>query len=292
MPNLTIQAGLRWEAQVEPIRSRRPTRSSSPASSARRSTDRPSPRTETSRPTGICGSLVWGSPTTVEGRQDRLSGNIGLFYAGSPGSPWPRPARPTAASARRSTAVSSRETLSTPYATDSGLRDRHPRPSGRLRHLQRLQNPRTMAWSASVEKEVLPSWAVLLKYNYAKTTHLTRFVNRNAAELGSPWSTGLDPRPRRRGRHQRRRAVDHGRVQRAEQVLGLDPRRDKAFFGPRRIPGQLHVLQGQVGRRQRAGPIHPPVRGGSTRTLPTRRRSSRRSGAIPTGTSGIASTPT
>jgi hypothetical protein len=32
---------------------------------------------------------------------------------------------------------------------------------------------------------------VLLKYNYAKGEHITRFVDRNAAELGAPWSTGI-----------------------------------------------------------------------------------------------------
>ena len=56
-----------------------------------------------------------------------------------------------------------------------------------------FQNPRTFAWSASAEREVMNGLAFLLKYNYAKTTHLTRFVDRNAAELGSPWSTGLAP---------------------------------------------------------------------------------------------------
>ncbi|MGE5275925.1 MAG: TonB-dependent receptor domain-containing protein, partial [Acidobacteriota bacterium] len=54
-----------------------------------------------------------------------------------------------------------------------------------------FQNPRTIAWSLSAEHEVITNLALLLKYNWADTKHLTRFVNRNAAELGSPWSTGL-----------------------------------------------------------------------------------------------------
>jgi hypothetical protein len=54
-----------------------------------------------------------------------------------------------------------------------------------------FQNPRTTAWSISGEHEIITNLALLLRYNMADTKHLTRFVNRNAAELGSPWSTGL-----------------------------------------------------------------------------------------------------
>jgi hypothetical protein len=55
-----------------------------------------------------------------------------------------------------------------------------------------FQNPRTVAASVGLEREVLKDYGILLKFNYAKTTHLTRFVNRNDALLGSPWSTGLN----------------------------------------------------------------------------------------------------
>lgn len=56
-----------------------------------------------------------------------------------------------------------------------------------------FENPKTLALSASVEHEVVEDLALLLKYNYAKTDHLTRFVNRNDPLLGSPWSFGLPP---------------------------------------------------------------------------------------------------
>jgi Carboxypeptidase regulatory-like domain/TonB-dependent Receptor Plug Domain len=58
---------------------------------------------------------------------------------------------------------------------------------------QNFQNPRTTSASLSYEREVIPDLAVLVKYNYAKTDHITRFVNRNDPLLGSPWSTGLPP---------------------------------------------------------------------------------------------------
>jgi hypothetical protein len=55
------------------------------------------------------------------------------------------------------------------------------------------QTPRTTATSISWEREVAPALAVLVKGNYAKTDHITRFINRNDARFGSPWSSGLPP---------------------------------------------------------------------------------------------------
>ena len=56
-----------------------------------------------------------------------------------------------------------------------------------------FQNPRTFATALSWESELIHDWAFLAKANYAKTDHITRFVNRNDPKLGSPWSTGLPP---------------------------------------------------------------------------------------------------
>lgn len=55
------------------------------------------------------------------------------------------------------------------------------------------QTPRTTATSLSYEREVWTGTAALLKLNYAKTDHITRFTNRNDPRLGSPWSSGLPP---------------------------------------------------------------------------------------------------
>ena len=54
-----------------------------------------------------------------------------------------------------------------------------------------FKNPRTTSLGASWEKELIQDYAFLVKYNYAKGSHITRFVNRNDPGLGSPWSTGL-----------------------------------------------------------------------------------------------------
>jgi hypothetical protein len=60
-----------------------------------------------------------------------------------------------------------------------------------------FENPRTNAFSAGVEREILPGLAGILKFNYAKGEHITRFLNSNDPLLVSPtatagpWSTGL-----------------------------------------------------------------------------------------------------
>ena len=46
-----------------------------------------------------------------------------------------------------------------------------------------FKNPRTIQYSASVEREIAPFTSFLVAYNYAKSTRLTRFVNRNDPRL-------------------------------------------------------------------------------------------------------------
>ncbi len=56
-----------------------------------------------------------------------------------------------------------------------------------------FRNPRTTAFAVAVERQVATNVSLLLKYNYAETDYLTRFANRNDPLLGSPWGTGLAP---------------------------------------------------------------------------------------------------
>ncbi len=46
-----------------------------------------------------------------------------------------------------------------------------------------FKNPRTIQYSASIEREIFKDTSLLVAYNYAKSTRLTRFVNRNDARL-------------------------------------------------------------------------------------------------------------
>lgn len=63
-----------------------------------------------------------------------------------------------------------------------------------------FQNPRTTAAAIAVEHLIKPNLVGLVKFNWAETDDLTRFVNRNDPLLSSdpsnglgPWSTGLGP---------------------------------------------------------------------------------------------------
>ncbi len=56
---------------------------------------------------------------------------------------------------------------------------------------ENFQNPRTTAASLTYERQIGSDMSLLLKYNYADTDHLTRFINRNDPAFGSPWSSGL-----------------------------------------------------------------------------------------------------
>ena len=54
-----------------------------------------------------------------------------------------------------------------------------------------FQNPRTTSAALAIEHQAAPNLSLLYKFNYADTDHLTRFVNRNDPLLGSPWTSGL-----------------------------------------------------------------------------------------------------
>lgn len=67
-----------------------------------------------------------------------------------------------------------------------------------------FQNPRTNSASLSWEHELIQDYAFLVKYNYAKGEHITRFTNGNDPLLNAnfvpgctfacgPWSSGLGP---------------------------------------------------------------------------------------------------
>jgi hypothetical protein len=55
-----------------------------------------------------------------------------------------------------------------------------------------FQNARTITATASYERELGAGIAGSITYTFAKTDNLLRFIDRNAAEFGNPWSTGLD----------------------------------------------------------------------------------------------------
>jgi len=56
-----------------------------------------------------------------------------------------------------------------------------------------FQNPRTLNVTLAYERQLGSDLGLLLSYTHARTDHLTRFINRNDGAFGSPWSTGLPP---------------------------------------------------------------------------------------------------
>ncbi|MBK5298752.1 MAG: TonB-dependent receptor [Vicinamibacteria bacterium] len=54
-----------------------------------------------------------------------------------------------------------------------------------------FQNPRTYSGTLSYERELISNLSLFATFTHSKTVHVTRFINRNDAVFGSPWSTGL-----------------------------------------------------------------------------------------------------
>lgn len=54
-----------------------------------------------------------------------------------------------------------------------------------------FRNPRTITATVGYERELMPGLAAGLTYTHARTDHLTRFVNRNDAVFLRPWGSGL-----------------------------------------------------------------------------------------------------
>jgi outer membrane receptor for ferrienterochelin and colicin len=59
-----------------------------------------------------------------------------------------------------------------------------------------FKNPRTLQYSASIEREVAPDLNLLVAYNYAKSTRLTTFINRGDGRL---YAGGVSPFERANG---------------------------------------------------------------------------------------------
>jgi hypothetical protein len=54
-----------------------------------------------------------------------------------------------------------------------------------------FRNPRTWSNTVAYERQVAPDVAAFVSFTHSDTDRITRFINRNDAVFGSPWSTGL-----------------------------------------------------------------------------------------------------
>ncbi|MGA7991738.1 MAG: hypothetical protein WCC53_09935, partial [Thermoanaerobaculia bacterium] len=196
LPNLTIQAGLRWEAQIEPDPITPPSQVfyapfiGKTVNGQQFPSDGtlPSDKSMWQPRLGITWDPSNDGKTVVRA-------NGGLFYARIPGL--------VLASVRSTNGSVGQNIYRDSTFNGFGLTpptypnlvpasqvgapdhpDVHVFPSD-------FQNPKTVAASVGVEREIGKVYGVLFKYNYAHTTHLTNFLNGNDPLLGSPWSTGL-----------------------------------------------------------------------------------------------------
>ena len=124
-----------------------------------------------------------------DGRQV-VRANAGLYYARIPG---------LNLASSRSTDGSRGQTIAagSAFGTLPNYGELLPTPSGDPDHPgvfvfdKDFQNPRTFTATVGYEREVARGLAAGISYTHARTDHLTRFIDGNAAAFGSPWATGL-----------------------------------------------------------------------------------------------------
>jgi outer membrane receptor for ferrienterochelin and colicin len=193
MPNLTVQIGLRWEAQLEPAPITPPSQVFFAPFIGKTVNGQKFPSDGTiPSDTSMWQPRLGVSYDPWNDGKTALRANFGLYYGRIPG---------LVLASTRSTNGSLGQTISAGSAfgtLPASYQDLIPASQiGNPDHPQvyvvstGFRNPRTIAYSVGGEREIVPGWAAGLKYNNAATDFLTRFINRNDPLFGSPWSTGL-----------------------------------------------------------------------------------------------------
>ena len=199
--NLTVNYGLRWEAQIEPGLIT-PTADLFYAPFIGQTVTTPSGTFEFPGNGTIPSDYKMFQPrlgfaydVKGDGKQV-LRANAGLYYARIPG---------LNLASSRSTDGSRGQTLFTnsftsPFlGTPPAYGDLLPSPTGGpffpgvYVFDKDFQNPRTFTATVGYERELGAGLAASLSYTHARADHLTRFLNGNDAVFGSPWGTGLEP---------------------------------------------------------------------------------------------------
>jgi hypothetical protein len=200
-PKLTLNYGLRWEAQIEPDPITPPSQVffapfiGQSVTNATGTYTFPSDGTIPSDWKMFQPRLGMAYDPNADGRQVfRL--NAGFYYARIPAL--------NVASARSTngslgqTLFGSSATIPfnlPPPAYDSLL----PLSTGVPDHPQvyvfdkNFENPRTFNLTVGYERQLAGDLAGSISYTHSRTDHLTRFINRNDPVFGTPWATGLGP---------------------------------------------------------------------------------------------------
>ncbi|HEX2833487.1 MAG TPA: TonB-dependent receptor [Thermoanaerobaculia bacterium] len=196
-PNLNVQYGLRWEAQIQPDPITDPDDVFYSGFIGTTSLGQEFPSDGTIPSDRSMWQPRFGFSWNPGGDGKRvLRGSAGIFYGRVPG---------LSLASSRSTNGSRGQTLFRNSALTAilGPVPAYPNliPADQVGSPFRpdvfvfdkdFQNPRTTSYSLGWEQELIPDYAFLVKYNYAKGEHITRFRNANDPLLGSPWSSGLN----------------------------------------------------------------------------------------------------
>ena len=197
--NLTVNYGLRWEAQINPdLITPIPDLFYFPfigqtVTNAAGTFEFPSEGTIPSDYSMIQPRLGIAYDLKGDGRQV-IRANAGLYYARTPGLNLAS-ARSTDGSRGQNLFRNSELTgiLGPPPAYGELL----PSPAGGPFQPgvtvfdKDFQNPRTFTATIGYEQEIASGIAAGISYTHARTDNLTRFFNANDAVFGSPWGTGL-----------------------------------------------------------------------------------------------------
>jgi len=201
--NLTVNYGLRWEAQIEPslITPIDSTLFYFPfigqtVTNARGTFEFPGDGTIPSDYSMFQPRLGVAYDVKGDGKQV-VRANAGLYYARIPG---------LNLASSRSTDGSRGQTLVRISGLDGvfggpppNYGELLPTPSGVpffpgvFVFDKDFQNPRTFTATVGYDREVANGLAAGLSYTHARTDHLTRFINANDTVFGSPWGSGLEP---------------------------------------------------------------------------------------------------
>ena len=124
-----------------------------------------------------------------------LRGNIGIYYARIPGL---NLAGTRSTNGSRGQTIFRSSALAPVLGPPPAYGDLLPAPEGDPFRPditvvdKNFKNPRTLSAHVGMERELSAQGLVgTLGYTHARTARLTRFVNRNAVVFGAPWATGL-----------------------------------------------------------------------------------------------------